>query len=182
MVCSPSTTSPGNGSSEWLSKLSTSMGASIRVSVRLLVAQQWLMSRTRARVARARVKEARGTTAAPQLRGPSSARPTLRWPLALQATAGSATSLGGEKTTSAKGRRSIRRKSTRQAASKPNNPIRARWDQNSVTAAGACLRGSGNSRARFRRDASVYISSRTVSFPREANFFVFYIFLDGQSS
>jgi hypothetical protein len=127
MVCSPSTTLPGKGSSEWLSESSTSMGASIRVYVRSLVLN---MSRTRATVARARVNAARGTAEPPQLRMPSSARPTLRWPLVLQAASGSATSLGsclGEKTRGQQGRRVGNQRDQRPLSQ--TTRLGPRWDQ-----------------------------------------------------
>jgi hypothetical protein len=132
VVCSPSTSSPGNGSSEWLSGSSMSIGASMWVPVRLLVVQQCLRSPSRVRQARARAsaRAARGRTAAPRLGGPSTT--TLRWPLVLQTLSGAATSLGEKKRGQQGPRRSIERK-TRPLSQTAR--LGTRWDQNSVTAA-----------------------------------------------
>ena len=115
-VCSPSTSLPGNGSSEWLSGSSTSIGVSTWREVQLLVVQECLKSRIRARQERARARAARRTRAIPWLGGPST--PILRWPLLLQILSGAETSLGEEKR-GEQGRRSGKH------GSEPNNPIRA---------------------------------------------------------
>ena len=164
-VCSPSTTSPGNGSSKLVSGSSMSIGVSMSVPVRSLVVQQCPMSRNRARQLRAKARAARETKAAPQLGGPS--RPTLRWPLVLQTSSGAATSLGEKKRGQQGSRRTIERK-TRPLGQ--TTRLGTRWDQNSVTAATACLHMSQDGRTRFRRDLSLYISVRTVPFPREVPF------------
>lgn len=136
-VCSPSTTLPGNGSSESerLSEVSMSMGVSIIwVPLRVLVVlskreekQQTRRSRTSTRilVARARVRATRRTMSVPQLEGPRRPSGSLRWPLALQATSGSATSLGQKKRGQPRSPPLDQAEINRSAASKQNNPIRA---------------------------------------------------------